>query len=85
MKALDIIVGFITAFLVSAGGVLIGVYSSGYQPNKNTFVAAIIVGLTVAGKDLRSTMKLPPLSNGNLEALKQLYASQPQPIETKQP
>lgn len=86
MKALDLILGFLTAFIITGGGVVGGVLFSGYQPNSSTWLAAVVAGAVMGAKDIRSSMKLPPLSNGNMEALKQLYASQPTPppnTETK--
>lgn len=79
MRAFDLFLGFITAFVITGGSIITGVLFSGYTVNEKTWLAAIVSGAVMGMKDIRSSAKLPPLSNGNLEALKQLYASQPTP------
>jgi hypothetical protein len=63
---LDVLLSALTAFLVVAGGALVTVIAS--QPsgtaalNKTAWILAVVTGLVAAAKDVRSLMKLPPVS-----------------------
>lgn len=73
MKLFTIIISAITTFIIigcgSLGAVLVALEG---KPLSTTAVAVcIITGMVAAMKDIRSTMSLPPLSNGNYAAIAQ--------------
>ncbi len=53
----------ITAFVVATGGSL-GVVFVGGQPTQWQVLAAVVLGLVVAAKDIRCRLQLPPVDNG---------------------
>ena len=55
----------ITAFIIAGGGSLMTVLISGYAINDKTWLAAIVLGLMAASKDIRSLMRMPPVPNGD--------------------
>lgn len=60
-----IFISALTAFVISAGG-SIGiafVATGGVMPNKGVWILSMIVGLVSAGKDTRSLLKLPPVTD----------------------
>ncbi len=60
MNKTEVLISAITAFTISAGGAL-GVVFVGGQPTMWQVLAAVVLGLVVAAKDLRSLYKLPPV------------------------
>jgi hypothetical protein len=63
---LDVFFSAITAFAIVAGGSIVTVVAS--QPggtaalNSTVWIVAGVVGLVAAAKDVRSLLKLPPVS-----------------------
>ena len=55
----------ITAFIIAGGGSLMTVLISGYAINDKTWLAAVVLGLMAASKDIRSLMRMPPVPTGD--------------------
>ena len=74
MKAFQIIISAITTFFIVGGGSMgaVLVALAGQPLNRSAIAVCILTGLVAAMKDVRSTMALPPLSNGNYEAIAQM-------------
>ena len=64
MNKTAIIISAVTAFIITGGGVIVGVTGSGYTLNTTSWIVAGIFGLMAAAKDVRSLLKLPPVDNG---------------------
>lgn len=87
MKPYSVVVSAITAFCIVGGGALgaVLVALEGNPLKEKAIIICVITGLVAAMKDIRATLSLPPLSNGNYDAIAQLVKSQPKPKEeTKQ-
>lgn len=55
-----------TAFIIAAGGALGVVVASGNIINWQAIVASAALGAVTAAKDIRSSLRLPPINgNGN--------------------
>ena len=73
--SIDIFLSALTAFAIVAGGSIVTVVAS--QPggtgalNKTAWIVSGAVGLVAAAKDVRSLMKLPPVSLSAKSPLKQ--------------
>jgi len=71
MSALTV---FITVF---AGCMLTALAAGGGSaPNKAAWTVSLLTALLATMKDIRATMSLPPLSNGNYEAIKNFMQGQ---------
>lgn len=72
MKIFQILLSALTTFVIVGFGsfvaVLVGL--AGAPMSKNAFWVCVGTGAVAAAKDIRSTMALPPLSNGNYDAIK---------------
>jgi hypothetical protein len=55
----------LTAFIIAGGGSLMTVLISGYNINDRTWLAAVVLGLMAASKDIRSLMRMPPVAPGD--------------------
>lgn len=71
MKVLQIIAGFFTTFVIITGGAGCAILYAGYKLNHDAIVACCGLGAIAACKELRSMLSLPPLSNGNYNAIAQ--------------
>lgn len=71
MRPIFIIVSALTAFLIVGGGAFVAVLVAiGGDPLRPAATwVCIATGLIAAGKDIRATMSMPPLSNGNYQAI----------------
>ncbi len=72
MKSFQIILGFLTTFVIIGGGAFGVVVGSGNELNAKSVWLSVLLGLVAAAKEVRAMVALPPLSNGNYEAIKQL-------------
>lgn len=72
MKVFTILLSALTTFVIIGGGSLgaVLVALAGRPISDAAIWVCVITGLTAAAKDVRSTMALPPLSNGNYDAIK---------------
>lgn len=73
MKTFQVIWNFVSTFFI-IGGAAFGVAmaeSGGKMPNAAAWALVIITATVAAMKETRSFIGLPPLSNGNYDALKQ--------------
>lgn len=71
MKVFQILISSITTFFIVGGGAMgaVLVALSGQRISPTAIAVCVLTGLVAAMKDIRSTMSLPPLSNGNYEAI----------------
>ncbi len=71
MKIFQILMAAITAFAITSGGAYatVIVALSGQAVSQLALNMCIGLGIIAAAKDVRSMMALPPLSNGNYDAL----------------
>lgn len=60
MSTIYIVISFLTAFAIAAGGSMVVVFVGG-KPTPWQIASAITLGLIVAAKDTRSLLKLPPV------------------------
>lgn len=76
MKTYQIIVDFITSFIITSGGALSValVVASGAPLSKGAIWLIIATGLVTAARGTRALVSLPPLSNGNYESIKEVLA-----------
>jgi hypothetical protein len=60
------IISAVTAFLIAAGGtIMVVVAANGAAAlNKTAWALSVMVGLTSAAKDLRSSFRMPPVDVG---------------------
>lgn len=79
MKIFTILMSAATTFLIVGGGCynVVLVALAGQPMNAIAFRLCIALGIVAAAKDIRATMDLPPLSNGNYDAIKELLAMRP--------
>ena len=62
MSTLTVTLSFLTAFLITAGGAL-GIAAIGGEPSKWQIISSVVLGLVSGSKDVRSLLKLPPVSD----------------------
>lgn len=74
MKTFQIILNFVTTFLIiGAGAFSVAVAAAaGQMPNAMSLGLVFLTAAAAAAKETRSFMGLPPLSNGNYTAIAQL-------------
>ncbi len=74
MKWFTVVISSITVFITVAGGALAAVMvaTEGDKPRMMALYLCAITGLIAAMKDVRATLNLPPLSNGNYNAIAQM-------------
>ncbi len=74
MKTFQIILNAITTFFIIGCGAVVVAFtaSGGSVPNTASLIVCVLTGLAAAAKETRSFIGLPPLSNGNYQAIAQL-------------
>ncbi len=74
MKIFQIIISALTVFITVSGGAFLAVAAAlgGQTINPLAYKIIFVTGLLATMKDIRATMSLPPLSNGNYAAISQL-------------
>lgn len=79
MRIWRLLVSATTTFVITGGGALVValISSGGKMPNTVAIIASVLTGLMAAAKDTRSLMALPPVSNGNADALNKLLSTPP--------
>lgn len=87
MKAFQIIIDFITSFVITAGGsMFVALSASEGRPLSNTAILLVVgTGLVAAAKGTRALVSLPPLSNGNYDTLTTLLKNQPPKKDENEP
>ena len=77
MKAFQIIIDFITSFIIAAGGAysVALVVAKGTPLSGEAIALVVATGLITAAKGTRALIALPPLSNGNYDAIAELVKS----------
>lgn len=71
MRPFFIVISALTAFLIVGGGAFVAVLVAlGGDPLRPAATwVCVVTGLIAAGKDIRATMSMPPLSNGNYQVI----------------
>lgn len=87
MKFGIIALSALTAFVIGAGGVIMGVVGSGYELNVKSWTIASVVGAMAASKDIRSLMRMPPVTPATDTAFisKPVAATPPSPSDSQPP
>ena len=85
MKTFQLVIAFLTTFVIVTGGAVLVIITSGNSLNSKAIIPCAVLGVVLTAKELRSLLQLPPLSNGNYAAIKQLLDSQPKPPEPPKP
>lgn len=79
MRVWRILISASTTFVITGGGAFVValITSGGKMPGTAAMIASVLTGLMAAAKDTRSLMALPPVTNGNADALNKLLSTPP--------
>jgi len=61
-SSLQYFLSALTAFTIAGGGSILSVIGSGFALNDRTWVISGVIGAMAASKDIRSLMRMPPVS-----------------------